>query len=210
MRRRYLRRRGAVLWNTARIRRPISGIVRYGREVYAADARQTRRRGVRYRRQTRLCADPVNSRTAHSTREGYVKHMHKPGPLRADGDDLPGHDGPARYSRGRAAERTESPLCRLAYFWIARVRAPVQGALLQRVRDQSSQEHRRCAASAAPKENDRGAASRSLLSRAFRLDAGLCYGDGSSGRNRSTGLRALRDLITGSRSRKSVNVPLIK
>ena len=75
-----------------------------GRFPAGSSARRSTRRAARLR------ADAGDARAAHPPREGDVEHLHQPGALRADGDDLPFDPGPPRRARGRRTERAESPL----------------------------------------------------------------------------------------------------
>ena len=116
VRRGYCRRRRSVVRNSDEFRRTASRTFRLFGKICPANARKTRGRGLRQKRQTRFCVDSGNPRTAYSPRQSDIEYLHESRFDRARRDDLYGNDGQKRFAGSRRAKCSKMRLCRKRNF----------------------------------------------------------------------------------------------
>src|SRR5262249_49074504 len=106
--------RGSVSRSVAKLRRPAPWVSRDSRAICTPNAGAPRGYGQRRLRASRICADPLDTRTAHPPGESDIEHLHEPVSVRPDGDGLSCDDGAQRAARNRGAEYFENGLRGLA------------------------------------------------------------------------------------------------
>ena len=164
LRRRHRVRRGAELRGADVVRRPARRLPLHAHGERAPAAGTPRRADRGRARQARLRPHALDARAAHPARARDVEHLHEPGALPADGDDLPLALRAPRPARARGAQPREGAV-REDAAGRGRRGAALRRADVQRVRDRGAGRRGGRARPRARARDRRGPRSRALRAR---------------------------------------------